>query len=74
VVRAKDDGRAGRVVVVYVKGTPEDDYSASDSALSTAVAPYAARQQRFGASEAVALLEFLAGGEAAAEPETDESE
>ncbi|HWC36257.1 MAG TPA: DEAD/DEAH box helicase family protein [Mycobacteriales bacterium] len=60
VVRKADDERPGRLVVVYVEGTPEDTYSADTAPLATVVTPNASRQQRFGASEAGALIEFLA--------------
>ncbi|MGN6473614.1 MAG: DEAD/DEAH box helicase family protein [Mycobacteriales bacterium] len=74
VVRKGSDARTGRVVVLYVEGTPEDGYSAPDAALTTAVAPHAARQQRFGASDSVALLEFLAGADASDESDGEPAE
>ncbi len=66
--------RPARLVVAYVEGTPEDDYSAADATLTATVAPYAARQQRFAATELVGLLEFLTGVEEPAEPEDDAAE
>jgi hypothetical protein len=61
----KTDGGRGRFVVVSVSGA-----DAADSA--AAVAPHAARQERFAASDAVGLLEFLSGAEAASESDSEE--
>ncbi len=67
----RDGERPARLVALFVEGTAEDDYSQPDAPLSAAVAPYAARQQRFGAAELVGLLDFLTGAEEPTEPDTE---
>ncbi len=49
VVRKKDDGRHGRLVVLYVAGTAEDPAADEESAPLKEVLPYAARTQTFSA-------------------------
>ena len=59
VITDNADDRHGRLVILYVEGTVEDDLVSDESPFITTVMPQAARLQRFSAGETDALLDFL---------------
>ncbi len=60
VVRRKADGRPGRFVVLFVRGTSEDPYAGEESSFLREVLPFAQDQRVFPGSDVAAVREFLA--------------
>lgn len=61
VIRLKKDGRAAKLVILYVRGTGEDPEQGGHEAFLDAVMPYAEETREFDYSEPAALREWLPG-------------
>jgi superfamily II DNA or RNA helicase len=53
------EGERSRIVWIYAEGTTEDDYHADREPVTVALAPYAAKTERFNATDTDALVDFI---------------